>query len=538
MIVGLLIGWGYRVLSDVVALKLYNNRVSTDFDPIGYSQEGQSKVSQILSILDYCYVDSLNMKALEDSLSSSILSHLDPHSTYLNQEEVKKETEHFNGQFSGVGMYFMVFEDTIYVTGIMPSTPSARAGLMPGDRIVMINDTAFTGDSIKSDVVAKTVRGMEGTQIRFKVKRLGYNELLEFNINREFVPSSSIEAAVALNKETGIIAINSFTKTTYNEFLTKVAELKILGVKNLIVDLRDNGGGILNEVVLMANEFLERDRQILYIEGNKFPRKTFTADGTGSFKDMKLAVLINEFSASASEIFAGAIQDNDRGLVYGRRSFGKGLVQHSFQLIDGSEARVTVARYYIPSGRCIQKPYVKGDNSSYMQEFFDRFSSGEIFNNDSIKNDTTKIYRTIGGRVVYGGGGITPDFFVPFDTIPYNKSLNNLYSKGLPSKFILRYMMNNINKFFQYSDYKSLEKFIDSEHLDAKFLDFCTEQGYVISPAEKSKTIEQTMKYFKMQIIHNRFLGDSDEYYKYIFKDDVVVNKVLKGFQTNNDNKK
>ena len=270
MIVGLLIGWGYRVLSDVVALKLYNNRVSTDFDPIGYSQEGQSKVSQILSILDYCYVDSLNMKALEDSLSSSILSHLDPHSTYLNQEEVKKETEHFNGQFSGVGMYFMVFEDTIYVTGIMPSTPSARAGLMPGDRIVMINDTAFTGDSIKSDVVAKTVRGMEGTQIRFKVKRLGYNELLEFNINREFVPSSSIEAAVALNKETGIIAINSFTKTTYNEFLTKVAELKILGVKNLIVDLRDNGGGILNEVVLMANEFLERDRQILYIEGNKF----------------------------------------------------------------------------------------------------------------------------------------------------------------------------------------------------------------------------------------------------------------------------
>ena len=367
MIVGLLIGWGYRVLSDVVALKLYNNRVSTDFDPIGYSQEGQSKVSQILSILDYCYVDSLNMKALEDSLSSSILSHLDPHSTYLNQEEVKKETEHFNGHFSGVGMYFMVFEDTIYVTGIMPSTPSARAGLMPGDRIVMINDTAFTGDSIKSDVVAKTVRGMEGTQIRFKVKRLGYNELLEFNINREFVPSSSIEAAVALNKETGIIAINSFTKTTYNEFLTKVAELKILGVKNLIVDLRDNGGGILNEVVLMANEFLERDRQILYIEGNKFPRKTFTADGTGSFKDMKLAVLINEFSASASEIFAGAIQDNDRGLVYGRRSFGKGLVQHSFQLIDGSEARVTVARYYIPSGRCIQKPYVKGDNSSYMQ---------------------------------------------------------------------------------------------------------------------------------------------------------------------------
>lgn len=488
------------------------------------------KLEEILSILNNSYVDSLNVKALEDSLSNSILSHLDPHSSYLTPEEVRKETEHFNGQFSGVGMYFMVFEDTIYVTGVMGGTPSARAGLMPGDRIIMINDTASTGDSIKSEAVAKKVRGEENTSISFTVKRLGEKNPLHFDIVRRFVPSKSVDVAVKLNDNTGIVVVTSFTKTTYNEFLTAVAELKKAGVSNLIVDLRDNVGGILNDVVLMANEFLEKDRQILYIEGNKFPRKNFNADGTGSFKNMKVAVLINEFSASASEIFAGAIQDNDRGLVIGRRSFGKGLVQHAFQLIDGSEARVTIARYYIPSGRCIQKPYVKGDNSTYMQEFFDRFTSGEIFNNDSIKNDTTKIYKTVGGRVVYGGGGITPDIFVPLDTVVYTKSLNELFKKGLPSKYILRYMMNNVQKFYKYNDYKSLEKFIESEHLDEKFIAFCAEQGCKVAPSEKSKTMSQIMKYFKMQIIHNRFLNDNAESYKYIFKEDKVVNKALKSF--------
>lgn len=533
MIVGMLIVWFLYFLID-------NGRFGSErkgeneeqlleiIDDYMSTVAPQTKVNEILNILDKAYVDSLNMKALEDSLSSSILSHLDPHSTYLSPEEVQKEAEHFSGHFSGVGMYFMVFEDTIYVTGVMPNTPSARSGLMPGDRIVMIDDIAFTGDSIKSDDVAKRVRGEKDTEVKFTVKRLGVDELLNFHITRANVPSNSVDAAFLLKDNIGIISINSFIKTTYTEFITSAMNLKEQGANKIIVDLRDNGGGMLNEVVLMANEFLKKDQEILYIEGNKFPRKSFYADGQGALKNMQLAVLINELSASASEIFAGAIQDNDRGIVVGRRSFGKGLVQQSFSLKDGSEARVTIARYYIPSGRCIQKPYVKGDNSSYMEEFFNRFSSGEIYNNDSIKNDTTKIYRTAGGRIVYGGGGITPDFFVPLDTIPYSKETSKIFNTGLPNKFIIRYIMNNVNNLRKYSDYKSLEKYIDGENLEKQFTRYCADKGNSISAADMAKSREQLIRYFKMQIIRNRFLGDDNEFYRYLYSDDKIVQKAVK----------
>ncbi len=387
------------------------------------------------------YVDSVNEDKLVEEAIKGMLESLDPHSSYTDAKETKELEEPLQGEFSGVGIQFNMNKDTLYVIQTVPGGPSERVGVLAGDRIIYVNDTIIAGVKMRNSDIQKRLRGKKGSTVIIKVKRSGVKELITFRITRDNIPVHSIDASYMMDEKTGYLRISRFGAKTYEEMMDALKELKKQGMTQLIMDLSDNGGGYLNAAIDMCNEFLERGQLMVYTQGKNAPRNEANANGWGSYKDLHMVVIVNQYSASAAEIFAGAMQDWDRAVVVGRRTFGKGLVQRPFKFEDGSMMRLTVARYYTPSGRCIQKPYNRGDKKSYEKELLDRANEGEYYSLDSIQfNDSLRYATRVNGRTIYGGGGVMPDVYVPVDTSEYSTYYRDMSAKGLTNQYAISYV--------------------------------------------------------------------------------------------------
>ena len=440
--------------------------------------ENDRKINSILNLIAQDYVDTTNLHDLVELSIPEILRKLDPHTSYFSAEELKVSTDDLNGSFSGIGIQFMLDNDTIGVVEVIPGGPSEKVGIMPGDRIVTIDDSVFTGENVTNGMVLKRLRGPKGTKVKLGIKRQNTNKLLTFTVTRGDIPVNTVDAYYMIDKNTGYVKVNQFGRHTYDEFITAMASLQEEGAKRYIIDLRGNGGGFMEMALLMANEFLPADMPIVFTKGRyKRDDGEVWSDGNGSFQDAEVAVLIDEYSASASEIFAGAMQDNDRGLIVGCRSFGKGLVQKEFILPDSSAIHLTTARYYTPSGRCIQKDYKDGVNS-YNEELLNRYLHGELYSRDSMKIDKSQIFTTMNGRTVYGGGGIVPDIFVARDTSGITSYYVEVVNAGLLQRFSFNYCNNNRTALNKMEDYKQFLRMAPSDDVLIKdFVDYAAANG-------------------------------------------------------------
>ena len=417
--------------------------------------ENDRKLNAILNLIAQDYVDTTNLKDLIEMSIPEILGNLDPHTSYFSAEELKAATDDLNGSFSGIGISFVMTDDTIGVVEVIPGGPSEKVGLMAGDRIVMIDDSIATGEKMTSGAVMKRLRGPKGSKVKLGIKRQNSKKLLNFTVTRGDIPVNSVDAFYMIDNITGYVKVNQFGRHTYDEFITAMASLQEEGAERYIIDLRGNGGGFMEMAVLMVNEFLPADQPIVYTRGRyEHDNSEVWSDGNGSFQDAEVAVLIDEFSASASEIMAGALQDNDRGLIVGCRSFGKGLVQKEFVLPDSSAIRLTTARYYTPSGRCIQKDYKHGDMLDYEKELVDRYINGELYSRDSMKIDKDQVFTTMYGRTVYGGGGIVPDIFVARDTSGITSYYIEVANAGLLQRYAFNYCDRHRNSLNQLDGYE------------------------------------------------------------------------------------
>lgn len=436
------------------------------------------KLQSILNLIASDYVDTTNIDQLLEMSIPEILSNLDPHTSYFSAADLKAANEDLNGSFSGIGISFVMNEDTISVVEIIPGGPAEKVGILAGDRIVKINDSTFVGPKINSSDVMKKLRGNKGSQVKLGVKRNSSDKLLSFTVTRGDIPVNTVDARYMIDKTTGYVKVNQFGRHTYDEFLSALNELREQGAKRYMIDLRGNGGGFMEMAIMMANEFLPADQQIVSTHGRyKRDDSEVWSDGNGSFQNEELVVLMDEFSASASEIFAGAIQDNDRGLVVGCRSFGKGLVQKEYILPDSSAIRLTIARYYTPSGRCIQKDYKKGE-LDYEKDLYDRYMNGELYSADSMKIDRSQVFTTLHGRTVYGGGGIVPDIFVPRDTSGITSYYVEVANAGLLQKFSFKYCDINRDALLKMKDYKQFLRLLPAdESLLKDFADYAQKNG-------------------------------------------------------------
>ena len=419
------------------------------------------KINNILGIVADEYVESVNMDSLVELAIPDIIAQLDPHSVYISAKDYEQANEELNGNFCGIGISFQVMEDTINVIEVIPGGPSEKVGIANGDKIISVDGKNFTGEKINPNLVKEQLRGPKNSVVKLGVKRATSAKTLYFTVTRGDIPIKSVDAAYMIDKNTGYVKVNQFGRNTYDEFVAALSVLKNEGAKRYIVDLRGNGGGYMEIAVAMANEFLPKDNLIVSTKGRYKKNDTSVySDGNGSYQDAEIVVLINEFSASASEIFAGAMQDNDRGLVIGARSFGKGLVQREFKLSDNSAIRLTIARYYTPTGRCIQKDYKLGQ-AAYERELINRFNNGELDYRDSIKVDKSKMYKTPHGRIVYGGGGIITDIFVPRDTVGFTSYYYAVVNAGLIQNYVLKYVTAHKAKFKNVKDYKDVIRLLD-----------------------------------------------------------------------------
>jgi carboxyl-terminal processing protease len=485
-----------------------------------------TKVEEVLRYIEAKYLEGIDPLALEDAAIQGMLEKLDPHSSYISKDKIKGVKESLQGNFDGIGVEFYMLDDTILVVGVIPDGPSDKAGVKIGDRILGVNDSTLAGVGLKNTEVIKRLKGKAGSTVKVEILRRGTSKSLKLNIIREQIPMASIDASFMLNEKTGYIRINRFSGQTFKEFMTVFEDLtKNKGMKDLVIDLRGNPGGYLNEATDILNQLFSDKRLLVYTEGRSYKRKEYKSNGRAYFKIGKIAVLINEGSASASEIVAGALQDNDRAIVIGRRSFGKGLVQEQYDLSDSSAIRLTVARYYTPSGRLIQRPYREGESEEYEEDFEYRFQSGELSYRDSIKISDSTAYKTTGGRIVYGGGGIIPDIFVPIDTILYNEYYIDL-AQFVPA-FVYRYMDANYKSF---SGYSSANSFADSYTVNSRMLEDFIEFAHQKGRLEKNNKILQLSKqelsnYIKAQIAQQLFR--SEGYYRCISKKDKDILKAL-----------
>lgn len=443
----------------------------------GGRSDGEKKLSNLLNLIGNEYVDTVDTDSLIEKSLPHFLANLDPHSVYIPAKDLQTVNEELDGSFSGVGVHFTINTDTINVLEAISGGPAERVGIKSGDRIIAVDGENVAGVGITNEQVFKYLRGERGSKVKLTVKRNSAPAPIEFEVTRGDIPVTTIDAGYIVADSIGYIKVNKFGRTTYDEFFQSLFALRDAGAKDYIVDLRGNTGGLLETSVLMANEFLPRGHKIVETKGRRAQENsTVVSDGYGAFKDSRITVLIDETSASSSEIFAGAIQDNDRGLIIGRRSFGKGLVQNQINLPDGSAVRLTVARYYTPSGRCIQKDY--SDAKSYENDLFDRYSHGEAFEADSIKFDETKQFVTIHGRKVYGGGGITPDIFVPNDTTGITKYYINAFNQGLLQKFAFQYVDNNRSQLEEAFDVNELIAMLPSDlQMIQQFAKFTNSHG-------------------------------------------------------------
>jgi carboxyl-terminal processing protease len=442
------------------------------------------------------YVDTVNEDKLIEEAIKGMLESLDPHSSYTDAKETKELEEPLQGEFSGVGIQFNMNKDTLYVIQTVPGGPSERVGIIAGDRIITVNDTTIAGVKMKNSDIQKRLRGKKGTNVTVQVKRAGVKELITFRITRDNIPLNSIDASYMLDEQTGYLRISRFGAKTHEEMIDALKDLKRQGMTQLIMDLSDNGGGYLNAAIDMCNEFLERGQLMVYTEGEHSPRNEANANGWGDYKDLHMVVMVNQYSASAAEIFAGAMQDWDRAVVVGRRTFGKGLVQRPFRFEDGSMMRLTVARYYTPSGRCIQKPYDRGDKKAYEKELLDRANEGEYYSLDSIQfNDTLRYTTRLNGRTIYGGGGVMPDVYVPIDTTEYTIYYRDLVAKGITNQFAISYVDKNRKSIAK--KYKTVKDFDENFIVtDEMMRDFIAlgEKDSVKYDEEKFRTSESLLK--------------------------------------------
>ena len=491
---------------------------------------GSNRLNNLLHIIDDQYVDNVNIDSLVDKAIPQILSDLDPHSVYITAKDMQAANDELKGSFSGVGIEFNIREDTLHVQNVIKNAPAERAGLLAGDKVVSIDGKPFVGKTVTNDEAMRRLKGPKDTKVRIGVLRYGHKKPLEFTVTRGDIPQKSITATYMLDDDTGYIRIKNFGERTYPDMLIALAKLSQEGCKNLVIDLRDNTGGFLQSAVQMANEFLPKNKLIVYTQGRKSQRQDYVSDGKGSYQRMPLVVLINEGSASSSEIFAGAMQDNDRATVIGRRSFGKGLVQQQMGFTDGSLIRLTIARYYTPSGRCIQKPYTTGDAADYEQDIYSRYQHGEFFSQDSIKH-TGPAYHTGIGRLVYGGGGITPDIFVAEDTIGLTSYFKQAAMSGLILQFAYNYTDNNRQKLAKYKTLKELTDYLGKQNLVEQFATYADKHGLQRRNLMIRKSHKMLSRFIISRIVYNML--DDEAWTQYLNEDDRVITAALKVFKNN-----
>jgi len=485
---------------------------------IGSVNSDWAKLMVILQTMDDNYVDDIDHKKVTEDILPALMKELDPHSVYLPPSDLQEAEESLQGGFDGIGIQFNVPADTAIVTNVIVGGPSEKAGLMTGDRIIKVDETVIAGVKMDQDSMVRLMKGPKGTKVTISVKRSGAEELIPFRITRDKIPVNSIDVAFMLNDTTGYIKLSKFARTSYLEFLEAAADLRLQGMKRLIFDLRDNTGGYLDQALLLSNEFLQKGDLIVYMEGKHRKREDMYADGRGSCQSIKLAVLINEASASSSEIFAGAMQDNDRATIYGVRSFGKGLVQEPVYFTDGSGIRLTIQRFYTPSGRCIQKPYA----DDYDYDIIHRYNNGELFNADSIKVVDSLKYTTKGGRTVYGGGGIIPDVFVPLDTVGTNDFYAKCNRLGLQNKYASHFFDANSAALREQTTLESLNRFLDSKDVEAGFLRYAAANGAVPKGDEWDRAKEYVLPQVRALIARYSPLGDKGFYPIYLTTDSII----------------
>ena len=491
---------------------------------------GSNRLSNLLHIVDDQYVDKVNIDSLVDMAIPQILADLDPHSVYIPAKDAQAVTDDLKGSFSGVGIEFTIRKDTIHVQNVVKNGPAQRAGILAGDKIVSVDGKTFVGKVVTQDEAMRRLKGPKDTKVKIGVVRYGQKAVKYFTVTRGDIPQRSITATYMLDKSTGYIKIKNFGETTYPELLIALAQLSQERFSNLVIDLRDNGGGYMNSAVQMANEFLPKNKLIVYMQGRKSPRQDFRSDGHGSYQKIPLIVLINEASASASEIFAGAMQDNDRATIIGRRSFGKGLVQQQIGFPDGSMIRLTIARYYTPSGRCIQKPFKPGDNQDYDNDLLTRYQHGEFFSQDSIKH-TGPAYHTSIGRIIYGGGGITPDIFVAEDTLSMTSYYKQAAMSGLILQYAFNYTDNNRQKLNTYSSMMEMSKYLVSQNTVEQFAAFADKNGLKRRNLMIRKSHKLLERFINSRIIYNML--DEQAWTEYINQDDLTIATALRVFEKN-----
>lgn len=488
---------------------------------------GSNRLNNLLHLIDDQYVDAVNIDSLVDKAIPQILAELDPHSVYISAKDAAQATDDLKGSFSGVGIEFVIRQDTIHVQNVIQNGPAEKAGLLAGDKIVAVDGKPFVGKQVTNQEAMHRLKGPKDTKVKIGVLRYGSSKVQTFTVTRGEIPTKSVTAAYMLDDSTGYIRIKNFGENTYPEMLIALAKLSQQGFSNLCIDLRDNSGGYLSAAVNMANEFLADKKLIVYTQGRKSPRQEYRSDGKGSYQKVPMVVLINEGSASSAEIFAGAMQDNDRATIIGRRSFGKGLVQQQIEFPDHSLIRLTIARYYTPSGRCIQKPYTMGDDKDYEQDLLDRYQHGEFFTQDSIKH-TGPAYHTSIGRTVYGGGGITPDIFVPEDTLGMTSYFKEASMCGLILQFAFTYTDDNRPKLRNFKEMMQLADYLDSQNMVEQFVSYADKHGLKRRNLLIKKSHKLLDRVIDSRIIYNML--DEQAWTQFINQDDPVIQKTLEVF--------
>ena len=521
--------WLPLLLALGIALGIFIGNTYSVFN-FGAEKTGSNKFNSVLRYINESYVDTINMATFLEDAIPSVVEGLDPHSRYFTSEQMLKLTEELEGHFSGIGVEFFVQQDTIVVMGIINGGPSEAAGIMPGDRIVTVNDSLVAGKNITNSGVVDNLRGESGSKVVLGIYRKPNPELIEITVTRGDIPVSSVEASYMITEEIGLIKVLKFGGNTFNDFISAISKLKNQGCESFVIDLRGNEGGYLEAATSMTNEFLPKGDLIVYAEGRSFPRTDSYATGTGTCKTNDVVVLIDELSASSSEIFAGALQDNDRGLIIGRRSFGKGLVQSQRLFNDGSAMRLTVARYYTASGRSIQRSYEKGKNAEYEMEAIYRFMQGDSISADTIDAAHMTPYKTMGGRTVFGGSGIMPDIFIPRDSVVMNSYYNSLMSRGYVQEYAAYYTDINRSRLEEYGSWEELNDYLKKQPILLNLVSFADSKGirrrpYLIN--ESRDLLESILRGF----IVRHFWG-YDGYYPVYFEADKLVSKAVELLET------
>ena len=514
VVIGILIGTFY-------ANHFSGNRLSI-------INSSSNKLNNLLHIINDQYVDTVNVNDLVEKAMPQILAELDPHSVYISAKDVQQANDDLRGSFSGVGIEFTIRQDTLHVQQVISNGPAERAGVIAGDKIVMVDDKPFTGKTLTNEEAMHRLKGPKDTKVKLGILRYGERKVRSITVTRGEVPTKSVTATYMLDSKTGYIRIKNFGENTYPELLIALAKLSQESFQSLCIDLRGNTGGYLQSAVQIANEFLPKNRLIVYTQGRKSPRQEYRSDGRGSYQHIPLIILIDETSASASEILAGAIQDNDRGTILGRRSFGKGLVQQPIAFGDQSMIRLTIARYYSPSGRCIQKPYTAGENKDYEEDILARYEHGEFFSGDSIKHEG-KEYHTANGRPVYGGGGITPDIFVPEDTTNVTSYYKQASMSGLIIMFAYSYTDENRQKLSQIDGVNDMANYLKRQNIVDKFATYAEKNGLKRRNLMIQRSYKLLERFIISRIIYN--MMKEEAWIEYLNSDDPAITETLRIMQ-------